>query len=134
MIRAPIDRHTAPTATKMPHGTSISLSENSRQIEPSSARMLHFTGLRLLSAFIKLGMNKSGTIPPPNIAMNILALQAAPDTASSVLPITDISIMMPTKQNAMHNAAIANNPKLRGRIPSETPNINITTITPITAR
>ena len=102
----------------MPHGKQHSASVNPRQIEPSSARMLHFTGLKLLSVFMKPGMNTSGIIPPPNIAMNMLAAHAPPDTASSDLPIVDIRIMIPTKQNAMHTAAIASNAGLRGRMPS----------------
>src|SRR4029078_6582153 len=100
-----IVRNTDAIQIRTPHDTSISLSVNPRQMAPSSARMLHFTGLRLLSVFIKLGMNNSGTIPPPNIAMSMLALHAAPETLSSVLPITDINIMMPTKQTAIDSAA-----------------------------
>ena len=78
-----------------------------RQIEPSNASTLHLAGLKSLSVFMKLGMNTSGIMPPPNIAISMFAPHAAPDTASSVLPITDISIMMPTKQKAMQTAATA---------------------------
>ena len=88
--------------------------------------MLHFTGLKSLSVFMKPGMNNSGIIPPPNMAMSMFAPHAAPETASSVFPITDISIMMPTKQKAMLNDAIASRAGLRGRMPSQTPSATIT--------
>ena len=98
------------------------------------ASMLHLAGLKSLSVRMKLGMNTSGIMPPPNIAISMLAPQAAPDTASSDLPTTLIIIMIPAKQKAMHTAAKASKHGLSGRIPSQVPSVTMMAITVTTAR
>src|SRR4051794_26782154 len=132
-VAQPAARQQAPMTSRIPQGSSISCAVNPRQMEPSSARMLHFTGLALLSTRMKGGMNSSGIIAPPNMAISMFPPHAAPETASSVFPMTDISIMMPTKQNATHSDEITSRPGLRGRIPSQVPSAHIMPMTATTA-
>ena len=72
------------------------------------ARIAQRTGLTTLSPRIQPGMNITGIMQPPSIAMTMLMAHPAPLTDCSVFPRTDINIIRPTKQNETHAAAIAN--------------------------
>ena len=83
---------------------------------------------------MNLGMNITGTMQPPNMAITKLQAQPMPAADCSVRPSTASVIMMPTKQNAMHELATARLAKLNGRMPSIRPRPVIITITPMAAR
>ena len=70
---------------------------NPRQIAPSTARIIHLTGLKSLSFSIHSGITISGTMLPPSMASGIIDAQPAPATACSVRPRVLISIMKPVK-------------------------------------
>ena len=63
------------------------------------------------------GINTSGTMPPPNMAIKTPLPHAAPLTDSALRPVTDMASMIPTKEHAMLNAASASRNGLPGRIP-----------------
>ena len=79
------------------------------------------------------GRNASGIMPPPNMHITTMLAQAAPLTAASVLPITDISIIRPVKPMAMDKAAITSSGGLASWIPRMRPRVIMAAMTAMTA-
>ena len=57
-------------------GIIISDGVKLRQIALSKARMAHFTGFKLPRDTIHPGMNTSGIMPPPNMAITSMTAQS----------------------------------------------------------
>jgi PhzF family phenazine biosynthesis protein len=132
---APTAKQTAPATSSTVTGESISPNEKPRQIAPSSARMPHFTRLKLLIVSSHLGMAKRGIIPPPTIAIMSMMAMPEPDTDCSVLPSTDRNMVRPTKQKAAATMAARSPAGFDRRTPkTSTPSERISTASARQAR